>query len=105
MDRGCVTCRALQYSSSGGAVLKFGDLELSIVRECTFKLDGGAMFGVVPRALWEKTSPPDEAHRVLLSCNLLLIDNGEKLVLVETGMGDRWSQKEKERFEVNTLVD
>jgi glyoxylase-like metal-dependent hydrolase (beta-lactamase superfamily II) len=85
--------------------LKFGDFDLSIVRECTFKLDGGAMYGVVPKPLWEKASPPDESNRVLLTCNLLLIDSGEKLVLVETGMGDRWAERDKDRYEIKTLIN
>jgi glyoxylase-like metal-dependent hydrolase (beta-lactamase superfamily II) len=87
------------------AELKFGEFELSIVRECTFKLDGGAMFGVVPKTLWSRQSAADELNRVLLACNLLLIETPNARVLVETGMGDRWSEKEKERYEVKTLID
>ncbi|HEY9679331.1 MAG TPA: MBL fold metallo-hydrolase [Drouetiella sp.] len=85
--------------------MKFGDFEISIVRECTFKLDGGAMFGVVPKTLWNKVTPADEMNRVLMMCNLLLIDTGAKKVLVETGMGDRWSDKERERYELKSLVE
>ncbi len=85
--------------------LKFGKFELSIIRECTFKLDGGAMFGVVPKTLWSKQSESDQLNRVKLSCNLLLIETPAGKVLVETGMGDRWSDKEKERYEVKALID
>lgn len=63
------------------------------------------MFGVVPKTLWEKESPSDSANRILLSCNLLLIDTGKKRVLVETGMGDRWSEKDKQRYEINSKVE
>ncbi|HEY9732214.1 MAG TPA: MBL fold metallo-hydrolase [Drouetiella sp.] len=84
--------------------MKFGDFELSIVRECTMKLDGGAMFGVVPKTLWNKVSPADEQNRILMTCNLLLIDTGTNKVLVETGMGERWSDKERERYELKSLV-
>jgi glyoxylase-like metal-dependent hydrolase (beta-lactamase superfamily II) len=84
--------------------LKFGDFELSIIRECTFRLDGGAMYGVVPKTLWAKGAPPDEQNRVLLSCNLLLIDTGKAKILVETGMGDRWSDIERQRYDLNTLA-
>lgn len=84
--------------------MKFGKFELSVVRECTFKLDGGAMFGVVPKTLWNKVAPADELNRVQLNCNLLLIETGTKRVLVETGMGDRWTDKEKERYEVRSFV-
>jgi len=85
--------------------VQFGKFRLSIIRECNFKLDGGAMFGVVPKTLWSKVSPADEMNRIQLSCNLLLIDTGEKKVLVETGMGTRWDKREAERYEVETLVD
>jgi glyoxylase-like metal-dependent hydrolase (beta-lactamase superfamily II) len=85
--------------------LKFGNFRLSYVRECTFRLDGGAMFGVVPKPLWNKLSPADDLNRILLSCNLLLIDTGAHKVLVETGMGTRWSRQEMDRYEVKTLVD
>lgn len=82
--------------------MKFGDFELSIIRECSFRLDGGAMYGVVPKTLWGKSATTDEYNRVLLSCNLLLIDTGRAKVLVETGMGDRWSEVERQRYDLNT---
>ena len=85
--------------------MKFGSFDLSIVRECEFKLDGGAMFGVVPKPLWEKVAPADSANRVALTCNLLLIDTGKHKVLVETGMGSRWTAKEIERYGLVPLVD
>jgi glyoxylase-like metal-dependent hydrolase (beta-lactamase superfamily II) len=84
--------------------VKFGDFELSIIRECTFKLDGGAMFGVVPKALWNKVSPADDQNRVEMHCNLLLIETPKGKVLVETGMGDRWTEKEAERYGLKSLV-
>ena len=85
--------------------MEFGAFRLSVIRECTFKLDGGAMFGVVPKTLWNKLSPADEANRILLSCNLLLIETPDRRVLVETGMGDRWPQREAERYELKPLVN
>jgi glyoxylase-like metal-dependent hydrolase (beta-lactamase superfamily II) len=85
--------------------VKFGDFELSVVRECAFKLDGGAMFGVVPKTLWNKLSPADELNRIAMVCNLLLIQTPTSKILVETGMGGRWSEKECERFDLRTLVD
>ncbi|MBZ0189139.1 MAG: MBL fold metallo-hydrolase [Candidatus Obscuribacterales bacterium] len=85
--------------------MKFGEFELSIIRECKFGLDGGAMFGVVPKSLWQRVSPADEDNRVHLNCNLLLVETPSHRVLVETGMGDRWSRKERERYAVETLVE
>lgn len=85
--------------------MKYGDFNLAIIRECTFKLDGGAMFGVVPKTLWNKLSPADELNRVSMDCNLLFIDTGKHKVLVETGMGERWDQRERERYELHTKVN
>ncbi len=84
--------------------MKFGNFELSIVRECTYKLDGGAYFGVVPKPLWSKVAEPDERNRVLLSCNLLLSETGAKRICVDLGMGDRWDDRERERYEIKSLV-
>lgn len=63
------------------------------------------MYGVVPKTMWEKLTPADSANRVSISCNLLLIETPHGRVLVETGMGPRWTEKEKERFELSTLID
>lgn len=78
--------------------MKFGDFDLSIVRECMFSLDGGAMFGVVPKTLWNKLLPADDENRCRMACNLLLIETPNGRVLVETGMGDRWTEQEMERY-------
>lgn len=51
------------------------------------------MFGVVPRVVWERVCPPDELNRITLQCNCLFIDTGKQKVLVETGMGEKWSPK------------
>ncbi len=52
--------------------------------ECgNFKLDGGAMFGVVPKPLWEKTNPADSKNRINMATRSLLIENGKKLILVD----------------------
>lgn len=61
-----------------------------------FKLDGGAMFGVVPKRLWEKLNPPDEKNLCTWSMRCLLIEHGDRRILIDTGMGDK--QDEKFRF-------
>ena len=58
-----------------------------------FKLDGGAMFGVVPKPLWEKTNPADSKNRIDMSARCLLIEDGKKLILVDAGLGDKQSEK------------
>lgn len=85
--------------------MKFGEFELQIIRESRFKLDGGAMFGVVPKAIWANVAVADQANRVELSCNLLLIQTPDGSVLVETGMGPRWTEKERDRYQLHSLVD
>jgi glyoxylase-like metal-dependent hydrolase (beta-lactamase superfamily II) len=75
-----------------------GDYRVEIISDTEFHLDGGAMFGVVPRVLWERVSPPDDLNRVTLTCNCLFIDTGIKKILVETGMGEKWSSREIEMY-------
>ncbi len=67
---------------------------VAILSDGFYLLDGGSMFGVVPRVLWEKKHEPDDKNRVVLALNCLLLRNGERIVLVDNGMGDGWSEKE-----------
>lgn len=67
--------------------MKLGQTELRFVSDGHFRLDGGMMFGIVPRVLWEKRFPPDEENRVGLELNCLLIRHGDELALVDTGLG------------------
>ena len=58
-----------------------------------FKLDGGAMFGVVPKSLWQKTNPADANNMIDIAARCLLIEDGNKLILIDTGMGNKQSDK------------
>ena len=58
-----------------------------------FKLDGGAMFGVVPKSLWQRTNPADSNNMIDIAARCLLIENGDKLMLIDTGMGNKQSEK------------
>lgn len=58
-----------------------------------FKLDGGAMFGVVPKSLWQKTNPADNNNLIDMAARCLLVENGDRLMLIDTGMGDKQSEK------------
>jgi glyoxylase-like metal-dependent hydrolase (beta-lactamase superfamily II) len=73
--------------------MNFGDIEVHYLDGGSFGLDGGAMFGVVPKVLWEKKSPPDEKNRVRLRANSLLVRAGGKNILIETGNGTKWDAK------------
>lgn len=58
-----------------------------------FKLDGGAMFGVVPKSLWQKTNPADSNNMIDIAARCLLIEDGNRLILIDTGMGDKQNDK------------
>lgn len=81
--------------------MKFGDYRVEIVPDCEFRLDGGAMFGVVPRNLWSKFCPPDDQNRIRMSMNCVLVDTGKDRVLIETGIGDKWSDKHSEMYGID----
>ncbi len=73
--------------------ITLGDFELTLLSDGTYRLDGGAFFGVVPRVLWEKKAPPDEKHRVRAGLNSLLVRTGEHTVLIETGIGPKLDER------------
>ena len=58
-----------------------------------FKLDGGAMFGVVPKSIWQKTNPADGNNLIDMSARCMLIEDGSRLILIDTGLGAKQSQK------------
>jgi glyoxylase-like metal-dependent hydrolase (beta-lactamase superfamily II) len=73
--------------------MQLGDIELHYLDGGTFWLDGGAMFGVVPKPLWEKKSAPDDRNRIRLRANSLLVRAAGQNVLIETGIGTKWDAK------------
>lgn len=68
-------------------------MKLYPIEAGNFKLDGGAMFGVVPKSLWNKTNPADNNNMIDIAARCLLIEEGDKLILIDTGMGDKQSEK------------
>jgi glyoxylase-like metal-dependent hydrolase (beta-lactamase superfamily II) len=81
--------------------LKLGDLEFHIVSDGQVGLDGGAMFGVIPKPLWEKKIKPDARNRILLELNCLLISAGGKRILIETGIGEKQDSKFRDIYAVD----
>ena len=73
--------------------MKFGEFELSVINAGTFRLDGGAMFGIIPKVIWEKDNPADARNRILLGLNCLLIRDAADTILVDTGMGSIYDDK------------
>jgi glyoxylase-like metal-dependent hydrolase (beta-lactamase superfamily II) len=78
--------------------MKFGDYRVEIIPDCEFRLDGGAMFGVVPRNLWSKVTPPDDQNRIRMNMNCLFIETGKERILIDTGIGDKWSDKHRTMY-------
>ena len=71
-----------------------GDFRIEIVADAPVWLDGGAMFGVVPRVFWEKAAQPDELNRVALATNCLYVETANDKILIETGAGDKLNEKQ-----------
>lgn len=80
--------------------MDLGDHRIEIIPDTEFRLDGGAMFGVVPRVLWERVCPPDELNRIRMNMNCVFIDTGKEKILIETGIGEKFSAKEAEIYGV-----
>lgn len=75
--------------------MKIGAIEIKPLETGYFKLDGGAMFGSVPKTLWEKAIPPDEKNRIPMALRIILLRNEEsgRNLLVDTGIGHKWPEK------------
>lgn len=78
--------------------MQFGDYRVEIIPDTEFRLDGGAMFGVVPRTLWSKVCPPDDHNRIRMNMNCVFIETGDERILIETGIGEKWSPKHTEMY-------
>ena len=88
--------------------MHLGDIEIRFLDGGAFGLDGGAMFGVVPKVLWEKKSPPDERNRIRMRANSLLVRAHNKTILIETGNGTKWDAKQRAIYNVqdgDPLID
>jgi glyoxylase-like metal-dependent hydrolase (beta-lactamase superfamily II) len=81
--------------------MKLGDLEFHILSDGHVYLDGGAMFGVIPKPLWEKQAPADARNRIKLAMNCLLVFAGHKRILIETGAGDKWTHKFRDIYNLD----
>ena len=75
-----------------------GDFDLTICTDGTYFLDGGAMFGVVPKPLWEKHAPADSENRIMLGANTVIVRTGKHTVAIETGLGNKLPAKLREIY-------
>src|ERR1035441_11106656 len=73
--------------------ITLGDFELTVLSDGTYRMDGGAMFGVIPKVMWEKRIQPDERNTIPLALNSLLVRTGKQNILIETGIGNKLSEK------------
>jgi glyoxylase-like metal-dependent hydrolase (beta-lactamase superfamily II) len=83
--------------------MEFGDYPVEIVQDTEFRLDGGAMFGVVPRQLWAKECPPDDENRIRMNMNCVFVDTGAEKILIETGIGDKWTAKQQSIYGIGRV--
>jgi glyoxylase-like metal-dependent hydrolase (beta-lactamase superfamily II) len=75
-------------------------LRVECLVEAYFGLDGGAMFGIVPRPLWERSNPADPRNRIDLACRCLLVTYPDRRVLVDVGIGSLWTEKERDIYKI-----
>lgn len=78
--------------------IAFGDFQLTALHDGPFRLDGGAMFGVVPRPLWGKKAPPDDRHRIQLAMRPLLVEAPWGRMLIDCGVGEKMSAKDRDIY-------
>lgn len=88
--------------------MKIGKYKITVLDTGTFGLDGGAMFGIIPKPLWQNNNPPDVKNRIKLGARCLLLESDSRKILVDTGMGNNWDEKFISIYNVdfsqNTLI-
>ena len=83
-------------------LMNIGGYELYSIETSHFSLDGGAMFGIIPKTMWEKEAPADDQNRItMVTRSLLLVGHGRKII-VDTGNGDKWQDKFKAIYNIDT---
>jgi len=85
--------------------MKFGRFQISLVNFGYFRLDGGAMFGSVPKNIWSKRFQPDEENCLPLATRCLLLRDGNATVLVDVGMGEKWNEKSRQIFAIQNTPE
>ena len=82
--------------------VQVGEWTITELSDGHLRLDGGAMWGVVPKAMWGTWTPPDEHNRILLSARCFLAERGDDVVVIEGGIGDRWEPRLAERYGIQS---
>ena len=81
--------------------MQIGSYQIDAIEAGEFRLDGGAMFGVVPKVLWEKQIPADDKNRIPMALRCCLIRGSGKTILVDTGIGHKWNEKQKSMYAID----
>ena len=81
--------------------MKVGNYTLYSIETSKFSLDGGAMFGIIPKTLWEKEAPADEYNRIQMVTRSLLVVSNERKIIIDTGNGDKWDDKNRSRYNID----
>ncbi|HJQ71105.1 MAG TPA: MBL fold metallo-hydrolase [Blastocatellia bacterium] len=85
--------------------MKLGAFEIDVISDGTFALDGGSLFSVVPRVVWERYFEPDQLNRIRIGLNALLVRTGRENVLVDTGIGHKWDARSLDRYSIRHETD
>ena len=78
---------------------------VTVINTGFFKLDGGAMFGVVPKSMWSKLNPPDDHNMCTWAMRCLLVEEGDRKILIDTGIGNKQSEKFRSHFSPSNIID
>jgi glyoxylase-like metal-dependent hydrolase (beta-lactamase superfamily II) len=78
--------------------ISLGDFELTVVSDGTYVGDGGAFFGIIPKTMWQRKAAPDDLNRITVSCNSIVVRTGKQTILIETGIGNKLSERTKGFF-------
>ena len=81
--------------------MKVGNYTLYSIETSQFSLDGGAMFGIIPKTLWEKEAPADEYNRIQMVTRSLLVVSNERKIIIDTGNGDKWDDKNRSKYNID----
>ncbi len=84
--------------------MNIGGYKIYSITTSQFALDGGAMFGIIPKTLWEKHAPADESNRIaMVTRSMLLVGHG-RIIIIDTGNGDKWTEKYRSIYKINTDI-
>lgn len=84
-------------------MMAFGRFRVGVVNHGFYRLDGGAMFGVVPKTIWSRLIPPDDENCIRLATRSLLIEAGDKVFIADVGSGDKWTDKLRRIYGIQNI--